>query len=254
MQIVTLITDLGQKDHYLGLLKGALLSQHTQLNIIDINNAIKDFNIAQAAFVLKNCYAEFPLGTIHLVNVMPYYESHSNPIAFEKNGHYFVGVDNGVFTLAFDEGVQNVRTLEGDKEMFFVRKIYAKMVSHVAQRLPMEELGMLYENPVRRIGIQPVISNGQLRANVIHIDHFGNAITSITAALFEQVCKNRKFALFFKNHEPILTIHKCYSDVPVGDLVCFFNSNQHLEIALNMNNLSKIYGVKINDGIILKWV
>ena len=100
MQIITLTTDLGMRDHYVGAIKGALLSAIPDANIVDISHDIESFNILHAAFVLKNCYAQFPMGTIHMVGVNAFHDSDTRILIVQQQGYYFIGVDNGFFGLS----------------------------------------------------------------------------------------------------------------------------------------------------------
>jgi len=253
MQIVTLITDFGQEDHYAGLLKGALLSEHSMLNIIDITHNVKNFDIVHAAFILKNTYAEFPKGSIHLMNVMSFHEKRSDFIAFEKNEHYFIGPDNGIFSLGFNlEETDTYRLESPGAGPFAFKEIFAKAVAHISHKKEFSEIGEKTTKIVRRISLQPVVSNGQLNGSVIHIDGYGNAILNINRLLFNQICGSRGFSLFFKRNEPITKISDGYSDVPVGELLCLFNSANHLEIALNMDKAAEKYGLKVDDTVIIK--
>lgn len=253
MQIVTLITDFGLDDHYAGFIKGTLLSHHAFLNIVDITHNVKNFDIVHAAFILKNTYAGFPKGTIHVMNVMTYHEKKSNFIAFARNDHFFIGPDNGIFSLAFDEDLKDVYLLDGEGEgVFGFKDVFAKAVEHIAKERPFKEIGILTKKIERRISLQPVVSHGQLSGSVIHVDGYGNVILNIDRLLFNQICGGRKFSLFFKRHEPITEISTHYSDVPVGDLLCLFNSANHLEIALNMDRAAEKYGLKVDDTVILK--
>ncbi len=253
MKIVTLITDFGLDDHYAGLIKGAILSQYSSLNIVDITHNVKNFDIVHAAFILKNTYAEFPKGTVHIMNVKTFYGKKSDFIAFEKDGYYFIGPDNGIFSLAFGDGLGTVYQLEnGQDGVFKMKDIYANAVAHLAMEKPFHEIGLPAEDVERRISLQPVMSNGQLRGSVIHIDNYGNAILNIHRTLFNETCGGRRFSVFFKRTEPITQLSNQYSDVPVGDLLCLFNSSDHLEIALNMDRASEKYGLKIDDSVIIK--
>ncbi len=253
MQIITLITDFGLKDHYVGLIKGGLLSQSSSLNIVDITHNIKNFDIVHAAFVLKNTYLEFPKGTIHIINVKTFHEKPSDFICFERNEHFFIGPDNGIFSLAFEDEVKNIFILENKTlGVFGMKQIFADAVKHIISEKPIHEIGLPAKEIERRISLQPVMSNGQLRGSVIHIDNYGNAILNIDRLLFNQICGGRKFALYFKRNEPITKISKKYSDVPVGELLCLFNSANHLEIALNMDRVTEKYGLKMDDSIVIK--
>ena len=99
MAIITLTTDLGAKDNYLGSVKGAIYSQLEDVKIVDITNTITSFNIQEAAFVLRNCYKDFPKGTVHIVSVDDELSAQNEHLAIEINGHYFIGADNGLFSL-----------------------------------------------------------------------------------------------------------------------------------------------------------
>ncbi len=253
MQIVTLITDFGQDDHYAGLIKGALLSEFRDLNIVDITHNIKNFDIVHAAYVLKNTYAEFPEGTIHIMNVKTYHDKKSDFLAFEKNGHYFLGPDNGIFSLAFEEDIQPLYYLSKEEGgVFNMKNIYALAVAHIASGKLFHEIGLPVDTMERRISLQPVMTNGQLRGSVIHVDNYGNVILNIDRKLFNQYCAGRKFAVYFKRTDPITQLCNQYSDVPIGELLCLFNSSDHLEIALNMDRAAEKYGLKIDDSVIIK--
>ncbi len=253
MHIVTLITDFGLEDHYAGLIKGSLLRYHAALNIVDITHNVKNFDIVHAAFILKNTYAEFPVGTIHLMSVMNYHEKQSQFIAFERDGHFFVGPDNGIFSLAFEDDLEDVRKLDNQHNgVFSFKETLGKAVEHLASGKALDQMGEPADRVERRISLQPVISNGQLSGSVIHIDNYGNVILNIDRLLFNQICGGRDFSIYFKRNEPITQISKCYSDVPVGELLCLFNSANHLEIALNMDRAAEKYGLKVDDTIIIK--
>jgi len=223
------------------------------LNIVDITHNVKNFDIVHAAFILKNTYSEFPEGTIHIMNVMSFHAKKSDFLAFEMDGHFFIGPDNGIFSLAFDIENTSVYLLENaNTSVFTFRKVFGKAVSHISNKQPFEEIGEKTEKIEKRISLQPVVSNGQLSGSVIHVDGYGNVILNIDRLLFNQICGGRKFSLFFKRNEPITKISKCYSDVPVGELLCLFNSANHLEIALNMDRASEKYSLKVDDTIIIK--
>ncbi len=253
MRIVTLISDFGLKDHYVGLFKGVLLSQYSMLNIVDINHHIHNFDIVHTAFVLKNCYYEFPKGTIHIINVKTFHEGNNHFIAIRRNDHFFIAPNNGILSLAFDEEVNEAYQLDlEEKSIMGIKHSIARAVAHIANEKPFKEIGTLIQDVEKRISLQPVVSHGQLRGNIIHIDNFGNAILNIDRLLFNQVCGGREFSIFFKRTEPIKIISQQYSDVPIGEALCLFNSSNHLEIALNMDNVAEKHGLKLDDAVIIK--
>lgn len=249
MQIVTFTTDFGLDDYYVAILKGAMLQQDSDLQFIDITHRVKPYDIVQGAFVLKNAYHNFPENSIHVISVNNDSERLSF-IAFRHSGHYFVGPDNGIFTLMFDELPPNVYRLDYNPDSAFpLKEVFAHAVSHLSAGKPISEIGLPAGETERRIALQPVISTSQIRGSVIYIDHYENVVVNIPQDLFEKVRNGRKFGLFFKRHDPITALSRRYQDVPVGETLCLFNSAGHLEIAINMGKASSLLGLKLDDMV-----
>ena len=99
MAIITLTSDLGNKDSYLASVKGSIYSQLESAKIVDITNDITPFNIQQASYILRNCYQDFPKGSIHIIGVDDELSLDNEHVAVELNGHFFIGADNGIFSL-----------------------------------------------------------------------------------------------------------------------------------------------------------
>ena len=250
MPIVTLTSDFGLADYYVALIKGALLSHNQNLTIVDITHNVKTYDIVQGAFVLKNAYSSFPEGTIHILSVNNFYSKKYCFLAARYSDHYFIGPDNGIFSILFDKKSDDIYELEFDKKSEFpLKDIFSKAVGHISNGLPFNEIGIKVDEIEERISFQPVISKSQIRGTVIHVDQYENVIVNITRDLFEQVRENRKFAIFFKRFDPIHKIHHNYTDVAVGERLCFFNSAGYLEIAINMGKASSMLGLNMDDGI-----
>jgi hypothetical protein len=258
MQIITLTTDFGLQDYYIPALKGAILSRRQDLNIVDISHTIRNHDIVQAAFTLKNAWAAFPEGTIHLVSVHNFGGERSRFLAFEYQKHFFIGPDNGIFSLIFPNLFASANghlTPALFTEIPFgglnfnpLRDAIADAIGKLAHQLPLSELGAKAEDIVQRFTLQPVILPSQIRGSVIHIDNYQNVITNITKDLFEQVGRGRSFHLYFKRNEPISQLSKHYNDVPIGETLCLFNSD-YLEISIHMGKASELLGLKVEDTI-----
>lgn len=250
MPIVTLTTDFGWQDHYLAMIKGAMLCEHPQLNIIDITHSIQNYDIVQAAFLFRNAWPSFPTGAIHLISVNDYYASEKRFLATGHQGHYFIAPDNGLLSLIFGELPQLIYELDYDANGAFpLREAYARAVGHLAHGKPLLEIGLPAQNVQQRITLQPVISNSQIRGSITYIDNFENAITNVHKSLFDKVGAQRKFSLLFKRHAPIRHLSRDYHDVPVGDPLCLFNAAGFLEIAINMGKAGSLLGLKVDDNI-----
>lgn len=250
MPLVTLTTDFGHQDYYLALIKGAILRQNAQLNLVDIAHHINNYDIVEAAFILKNCWHAFPEGTIHLISVNDFNNGKNQLLALQYGGHYFVGPDNGVFSLIFEEAPAAIFYLEPASDGFLsLKDKYAAAIGHIANGQPFEQIGSPVTEMEKRITFQPVINPSQIRGSIIHIDNYENAIVNISRDLFVNVGKHRRFELFFKRHNPIIKLSKHYSDVAVGERLCLFNSADYLEIAINMGKASSLLGLNLEDTV-----
>lgn len=251
MQIVSLTTDYGLKDYYVAELKASLLSNVNDLNIVDISHQIEPFDIVQAAFFMKNIWSAFPKGTIHVVAVNSIYKKGSEQICFERNGHFFVGPNNGIFSLVFEDlDEQTIAEIAlPEVSSAPTHTIYAYAVTALVRGLLPLEFGRICEEFVRKLTIQPVITGHQIRATIIHIDHFGNVVINLTEQQFEKVRAGRKFQLYYKPSDPITQLSRDYGDVPVGDAVAFFNPAGFLELALNMERASELLNLQRNEMV-----
>jgi S-adenosylmethionine hydrolase len=237
------------------MVKGAILCQNRNTHFVDITHNVKSFDIVQAAFILKNAYNSFPKGTIHIVSVNNFYSKKRKTIAFEKDGHYFIGPDNGLFSLVFGREVKSAYQLKEDlKAAFSFQKVYANAVKHIASQQPFEEIGKPASKIVQRITLQPVINRYQIMGSIIHIDNYENCVVNVNRALFDKVRNDRKFAVFFKRNNPIIKLSHHYYDVPVGETLCLFNSAGYLEIAVNMGKASTLLGLNIEDTVQIDFI
>jgi len=249
-RIVTLTTDLGWKDYYLGSIKGSILSIDPTVNVVDISHDIKTYDIVEAAFVLKNVYPNFPKETIHLINVNSFQNRKPYFLVVKANDQYFIGPDNGLFTLVFDELPTELYKVAVDVDSTFpLNAIIGKIISHLIKEAPLTEIGEPLDEIEQRIALQPVISKSQIRGTVIHIDNYENVILNINKSLFERVQQGRKFALYFKRFDPICVISEHYADVSVGETLCLFNSAGYLEIAINMGKAASMHSLNLDDTV-----
>lgn len=248
--IVTLTTDLGQQDYYVGLIKGAILSQTVEAQIVDITHQIPPHDIVQAAYILKNCFHSFPQGTIHIINVNNY-SSKQGALLFTKyQGHYFIVPNNGVLSLLFEELPFLIYHIPFFSDAAFtIKNMYATLIRHIKEGGQLNEIGQEIKAIEQRITLKPVISNSQIRGSVIHIDHYQNVIVNISKSLFEQVGYQRPFSVYFKRYDPIEILSSHYQDVAVGEVLCLFNSSSYLEIAINMGKAASLLGLSLNDTI-----
>ncbi|MEZ5082541.1 MAG: SAM-dependent chlorinase/fluorinase [Bacteroidales bacterium] len=252
MPIITLTSDWGLKDHYAGAVKGAILSKMPEATIVDISHQIPSFEIEQAAFVLKNSYPDFPKGTIHILAVNTEESEKFAHVVIEKDGQYFIGNDNGIFSLLFEEVPENIIELtiaqDSDYFTFSSRDRFVKAAVHLAKGESLTELGSPKSGIVEKILLKPVVDQNVVRGHVMYIDTYENIITNITEPFFKEIRKNRKFSIIFRSYS-ISKISQSYTDVPPGEIVALFDSNGYLEIAMNQGNAAGLLGLGYKDMI-----
>jgi len=253
MAIITLTTDLGDKDFYQSALKGSIMSLLPEVNLIDITHNISPFNILQAAFVLKNAFPYFPKKTVHLIGIDSVYNKNTRYLAIKYKDHYFVGSDNGIFSLLFEEVPDEIVELNIMQDLQFLHfpltDILAKAACHLARGGKTKDIGVPVNSLEEKASLQPVIERDIIRGSVIYVDSFENVITNITRDLFTKVQRNRDFTLYFRRNESISQLSWHYNEVPEGEKLCLFGISNYLEIAINKGNASGLLGLQVNDII-----
>ncbi len=263
--IITLTTDWGSNDYYVGAVKGRLYTMMPDARVVDITHDIAPFDVAHAAYVLKNSFKMFPEGSVHIIGVdsedfatSQMVQSH---VVMQYKGHYFVGADNGVFSLILDgekagaivELTTPFEAVSGKVRFSFSsRDRFAAAAVHLARGNDIMELGKQLDGTRELMLFNPSYSNTYIRGVVIHVDHFENAVTNISESLFEKVAQGRKFEISFKRTR-LNRISKLYSDAREIEPVALFNGAGMLELALNRSNISGLLGLRKNDPVSIEF-
>ncbi|MFO7998476.1 MAG: SAM-dependent chlorinase/fluorinase [Bacteroidales bacterium] len=258
MAIITLTTDWGCANHYVGAVKGTLLKLIPGVQIVDISHEIPPFDIMQASFVLKNAFPHFPEGTIHLLGVNTEAGLQTPHIAVKQQAQFFVGADNGIFSLLFDhdpeEAVEVELLQDSDYFTFSTRDVFAKAAAMIASAGGIRELGKPHKELNQRIPFRPVIYPEKIIGKVIFIDRYDNVLVNIDRELFRQVGRNRPFTIHFRSPGYSITqIHQSYADVVPGEKLALFGSTGYLEIAINQGKASSLLGLYMNDTVSIEF-
>ncbi len=254
MQIITLTTDLGLRDYYLASVKGFIYSELNDVSIVDISHDITKFSVQEAAFLLKNCYADFPEGTIHIVGVQTAYGNSNRHLLVERDGHYFLGSDNGLFSIMFEDNNFKARSLDIPPDItdltFPTKSLYVKSAIFLTKGGEPGVLGCEYKEISKALTLQPIAQENNIRGMVSYIDSYGNLITNITQQLYNRTSRNRNGKVEFRDSSfNINRISRYYTDVPTGEAAAIFNSAGLLEVSINAGNASKLMGMKVNDPV-----
>jgi S-adenosylmethionine hydrolase len=240
--VITLLTDFGTVDYFVGAVKGAILSVNPGAVIVDITHEIPPQDIETGAFTLLAAYQTFPAGTIHVAVVDPGVGSERRPLIVSANEQFFVGPDNGLFSYIYDrEPSHQSFHVTSDRyfrpsvsSTFHGRDIFAPVAAALSNGVAPEEFGMLIDDEVRLPSLETPL-------RIIHIDRFGNCITNITRDLSpgEIVVKGKT----------ISEIRQFYGEGDDRSLFAIWGSAGFLEISVNGGSAAKVLGAARGDEI-----
>ncbi len=265
MPLITLTTDFGTKDHFVGAVKGAIYSSIPEVQVVDISHEIAPFNITETAYILKNAYKNFPEGTIHIVGVDSELNEDNKHIAILLNGHFFVCPDNGLISMIASEinptKIVEINIHDRIASSFSVLDVFVQVAAHIARGGTLEVIGKPLDSYKQLYEIQPQVNTDQnkILGNVIYIDNYGNVISNITEKLFKEVGKGREYTLHASRYA-FKEINYKYSDIvdfslePIlrqsdGNKLAIFNSAGYIEIAIYKSNLTTVGGASSLLGL-----
>ena len=271
MPIITLTTDFGIKDHFIANIKGAILTELPQVNIVDISHQISPFNILEAAYIIQNSYKSFPLGTIHIIGVDSELNPENKHLVVKFEGQYFICADNGIMSMAClniePEKIVEINIHDKLISNFSVLDVFVKVACHISRGGKLEVIGKSIDKIKSVKNLTPFIneSKNQIIGNVIYIDNYGNVITNITKPFFREISKSREFEISVRSYK-FKKIHSKYSDIVNfsideskrnndGQALAIFNSSLNLEIAIyksnpvNFGTAASLMGLNILDTV-----
>lgn len=272
MSIITLTTDFGTKDHYVGALKGKIISENPDVNIIDISHHVDVFNIVEASFIVGSSYSSFPKGTVHIIGVDAALTAQSQHVAMLWNDHYFICADNGILSLLTQkikpQQIVQINIHDRLQHNPKTMDVFVTVANHLAKGGTMNVIGKEIPALKETKSIKPEFSSDHktVKGNVIYIDHFGNIVTDVSKKLFLEFGKSRPFELNVRGYK-FNEIYNRYSDIVPDDATDFgmyegrkaaiFNESDLLEIGMYKSNhyvtgsASSLLGVKYRDTILI---
>ena len=239
--IVTLTTDFGLQDAYVGIMKGVILSINPEARVIDISHQIIAGAVFQASVLIREAYGFFPDGTVHVAVVDPGVGSERRPVLVRSGNYFFVGPDNGIFWPVISAGgsitvihlTESKYFLPDVSHTFHGRDIFAPVAAHLSRGVDPREMGSVISDPLPLQHPTPRQKKDVLYGQVIRVDRFGNLVTNIHRKDLEG---------FLKEGRPIIRVGKMvvegvcntYSEVNAGKTLVMVGSSDYLEIAVNL--------------------
>lgn len=262
--IITLLTDFGLEDEYVGVMKGVILSINAQANIVDITHHIARHRIRQAALVLKSSFGFFPEGSIHVVVVDPGVGGIRDIVCLKCRGHFFVAPNNGVLSVVVlenhaDQAVSVTNGqffLEPVSNTFHGRDIFAPVAAHLSMGIDMCRFGRpLSPEKIWKLDVSaPSCSSGdRLEGEIVAVDHFGNLVTNIDMDTFRKLGPGEGGAdlVISVAGKQIRGVSRSYDAVPEGAPLAVFGSRNLLEISINQGDARYYFNVGVGQGLTL---
>lgn len=250
--IITLTTDFGLNDHFVGTMKGVILDIVPEVEVVDISHAVQSFDVLDGALAISQAYSYFPNGTVHLVVVDPGVGSERRPILASSDGYHFVAPDNGVLSMVYArEPRMHVRHITAEhyfrqpvSNTFHGRDVFAPVAAYLAKMVDSDKFGDEIEDYVRFAAPKPkAVAENRLRAVVLKVDKFGNLITNVTPedvpVLF--AAQPGPFKITVGNRE-ITSIRSAYTEGAQGEVFGILGSMGYLEIVANRAPAAQITG------------
>ena len=254
--IITLTTDFGLRDPYVGVMKGVILSINPEARVIDISHQLKAGFISQASTLVQEAYPFFPEGTVHLAVVDPGVGGDRRPILIKTQNHLFVGPDNGIFWPVI-RAYQHTKIIHLTESRYFLphvshtfhgRDIFAPVAAHLSRGVDPLEMGTIVNDPVPFDFPAPQRRGDMLLGQVMRVDRFGNLITNIQRKQFER---------FLGSGRPVIKagklgvegLSKTYGEALAGEALALIGSSDCLEIAVNLGRACDVTGMNSEDII-----
>ena len=281
MSIITLTTDYGLKDHFVGALKGKLLSENPNVTIVDISHDIDPFNTFEASYCIAAAYSSFPEATIHIIGVDIESNKETCLLAMKWKNHYFIAADNGILSMLIErkkpEEIVKIDFLGASQDKINDIDVIIKAAIRLSNGDLLSSLGSEIDKIKPVSELKPNVSEDRiyLRGFVINIDHYGNIITNITENIFQEVGQGRTFEIILNEKlkqnkkSNIKSIGSRYSDIGKnsnydlknyeGEKLALFNEAGFLEIAIFRSNeatvgsASTLLGLNYRDVITIQF-
>lgn len=257
MPVISLLTDFGVRDGYVGVMKGVIWKICPDAQIADITHHIPPQDIRQGAIAQLRTAKYFPRGTVHIAVVDPGVGTDRKPLAAEVDGHFYVGPDNGLFSLVFAEAesrglICNFFSLDKPEywlpeisRVFHGRDIFAPAGAHLAKGVPLVKMGTILKEPIRLSNPEPSRQGNVWRGEVISIDNFGNIATNIGT---KQLQGNHSVRVKIAG-ETINGLIKTFDDRPAGELTAMIGTENDLIVAVVRGNAAGSLHVKAGDPV-----
>ena len=261
MPVITLTTDFGIKDGNVGVMKGVIWGICPTAQISDLSHVVQAQNIREAAYIFARSVPYFPKGSIHVVVVDPGVGTERRPMAAQIGDWFYVGPDNGTITGLLERAEQSgwqSKFVELNEKKYWLpavsfvfhgRDIFSPVAAHLANGIPLHDLGTRLNEPVRLQLPKPEKAKNGWRGEVTHIDHFGNIGTNIRVENLDKALEHKENLIVRINNVDINGMVNTFGERPPGDLIALISSTGNLAVSVVNGNAAQKLGTKVGDAV-----
>lgn len=253
--ILTLTTDFGTSDHYVGAMKGVILGICPRAQIVDITHEVSPYEITEGAYLIAQAWRTFPKKTVHVVVVDPGVGTARRPILVEAAGQYFIAPDNGVLSMIYQREPAKVRLISNEKyfrhpvsRTFHGRDIFSPVAAHLASGVTPAQFGKRIENYLRPVFQKPQRAGKRTWVGqILKIDHFGNVITNFHVEDFPGL--ENQAVTFSVGPYPVTVIARNYAETGTGEVFAIVGSSGYYEISVSQASAAKRIGCVVGGPV-----
>lgn len=260
--MIALFTDFGTRDAYVAQMKGAILQINPHVQLLDLNHEVGCFDVRAAAYLLALSASYFPAGSIFVAVVDPGVGSSRRPLLLHSDAQkWYIGPDNGLFTgVVTREGLQAAYALTQpayfrDAQVsatFHGRDIFGPVAAHLSLGVPPASFGPRLSDLVTLPWAQPQVGDHGVHGEVCYIDHFGNVITNITAALLQDVPHGQRLTCILHGNTYYVSFVRTYAEGAAHALIGLINSDNAFELAIAQGQAAAAVQARVGDALVLK--
>ena len=275
MSVITLTTDFGTKDHYVGSVKGALFNELENVNIVDVSHNISPFNIVEAAYIIENSYKNFPEGSIHIIGVDSEKTIEQSHLVIKLDNHFFICANNGIMSLLASkinpEKIIEINIHNDKITTFSVIDVFVKIAAHIYRGGSIDLVGNQIYELKELYNLNPILNekSNEISGNVIYVDNYDNVVTNISKKIFTEFGKSRPFEINARNYifkeivgsygSAIRFDIKKENRKEIGKKIALFNKSNYLELSIYKSNpqtfggAASLFGLNYRDVITIKF-
>lgn len=255
MSIITITSDYGANTYYAAALKARLYALLPQAVVVDISHNLPPYDLIQAAFLLQSCMDDFAQETIHLVAVDTSLVLYQRILVARRGLQWVICADNGLLSMIsehWDEVFVVKQELYQMNDLSPEKNVFTQLAAHIVNKVSVDTFATAGKAEVMVDNLKPVVEALQIRAAIVHVDGYDNAITNLSRTQFDEWVAGSAYRIYYKRKEYLETVEANYAHVLPGMGVAVFNDKGWLEIAMNKGKGKSLLGLKLGDQVIIE--